>query len=56
MFSFSGGYPSHGGVIFNANTGSNLDANQQFLIRPIFLPGGCHCTDLSIRWWGLPAR
>ncbi len=29
MFSFSGGYPSQGGVIFNANTGSNLDANQQ---------------------------
>jgi hypothetical protein len=29
MFSFSGGYPSQGGVIFNANTGSDLDANQQ---------------------------
>ncbi len=29
MFSFSGGYPSLRGVIFNANTGANLDANQQ---------------------------
>jgi len=28
MFSYSGGYPSQGGVIFSANTGSDLDANQ----------------------------
>ena len=28
MFSFSGGYPSQGGVIFSANTGSDFHANQ----------------------------
>ena len=32
MFSFSGAYPSLGGVIFNANTGSDLDANQHLIL------------------------
>jgi hypothetical protein len=32
ILSFSGGYPNQCGAIFNANTGSNLDAIQHYIL------------------------